>query len=158
MLRPLISSAADHPVFVNAGFPKYAATSGRGVEAVAVSAILPSNETVTRVGVLPSSQSAAQPLAIILPLGRTTDDPAASATRSTHPIGEVLFTVRVADFVLPLNDAETVTLVAMGTVMADIPKGTLAAPGDTCTTLSTRRTEGLLLDSVTVTGGAEGAK
>src|SRR5438105_12691595 len=104
MLRPLISSAADHPVFVNAGFPKYAATSGRGVEAVVVSATFPSTETVTRDGVGPSSQSPAQPLATTFSLGRTVDDPAAFLALSTHPIGGWLASemVNVAD---PLNGA-----------------------------------------------------
>ena len=50
----------------NAGLAKYAATSGRGVEVVVVPATLPSTETVTRVGVVPSSQSAAQPMALTL--------------------------------------------------------------------------------------------
>src|SRR5439155_477102 len=86
-LRPLILSSSDQPVFANAGLTKYAATSGRGVDALAFPATLPSTETVTCTGVAPSSQSAAQPIATTLSVGRTTDDPAALLTLSTHPIG-----------------------------------------------------------------------
>src|SRR5438132_1423552 len=45
-LRPLLSSMSDQPVFANASLVKYAATSGREVEAVVVPTTLPSTETV----------------------------------------------------------------------------------------------------------------
>ena len=72
----------------NAALLKYAATSGRGVDAVVVPATVPSTDTVTCVGVAPSSQSAAQPTAITLSFRRTVEDPAALVTLSTHPIGD----------------------------------------------------------------------
>src|SRR5438874_2562513 len=86
-LRLMTSRATDQPLFVNAGLPKYAATSGRGFDAVVVPTTLPSTETVTCAGVAPSSQSAAQPIADTLSFGCTTDDPAGLVTLSTHPLG-----------------------------------------------------------------------
>src|SRR5205807_773925 len=85
-LRPRISRASDQPVFVNAELPKCSATSGRGVDAVADPETLPSTETVTRTGVVPSSQSTAQPIATTLSSGRTVVESAALLTLSTHPI------------------------------------------------------------------------
>src|SRR5947208_624736 len=52
---------------------------------------------VTRVGVDPSSQSPAQPIAITLSCGRTVDDPAGLLALSTHPIGSRLGPVTATD-------------------------------------------------------------
>ena len=91
-------------MFANAGLAKYAATSGRGFDAVVVPATLPSIETVTRDGVVPSSQSAAQPVATTASLGCTIDDPNELVTLSTHPIGG-WFAVEMVKVIDPLNGA-----------------------------------------------------
>src|SRR5438067_2483599 len=78
---------SDQPVFAKEGLLKYAATSGRAEEAFVVPTTLPSSETVTCVGVVPSCQSAAQPLAMTFSPGRTIDDPAALLTLSSQPMG-----------------------------------------------------------------------
>src|SRR5437762_2194494 len=96
----------DQPLFVNAGLPKYAATSGRGFNAVVLVSptYLPSTKTSTSASLVPSSQSAAQPIAVTISPGCTIDDPAALVTLSTHPIGG-RFAVEIEKVADPLNAA-----------------------------------------------------
>src|SRR5258708_21074005 len=85
--REAVSMASDHPASANAGFRKFAATSGRAPEVVVMPARSPSTRTCTRTPAAPSSQSAAHPLTISGAPLAAVDRPRELSTNSRAPSG-----------------------------------------------------------------------